>query len=97
MLYPIFKNAKKLNIQTQLIDDKLLINNKTYDKDNIDQLPVHLKPENTCTRQTDTAVAFFQSSSPFSNHHKCQIMLDDIKFNCAEQASINPCRRQRNC
>ena len=67
-LYPILKEAKKQpNTKAYLTGNKLVINDKSYTVENLNELPPKLNPAAICTKRIGDVTAFFTASSPLSN------------------------------
>lgn len=86
ILIPILKAARQNNHFAILKGDTLQIDNSEYHANSLESLPQYLQPRNITTITKDNVVAFYKKSSPFSNHYPCKFTLDDITYNCAEQA-----------
>ena len=86
ILYPIFLEARKLNMQPKLSVDKLYIGNKTYTVDSLENLPSDLHPETTSTPVlNDTLQAFYHGQSPLSNFHMSTFTIENESFHSVEQ------------
>ena len=62
--------------------------NQTFTTENIDNVPEYVKsrvgnPPSTI-KMNDVTI-FFTKSSPFSNFHRCEFEIDDVKFSSVEQ------------
>ena len=68
-----------------MVKDKLIIDGRRYGTADLNKLPVHLRPQNTCTRVTDKHVFFSGRDSPLSNFHASPFTTDGKTFNCMEQ------------
>lgn len=86
-LLPILKAAKNIpEITSARLDkDRLKINGASFTVENLNALPDCLKPENTCERQDENTLIFWEKSSIFSNFHPSDITIDDKNYNCVEQ------------
>ena len=87
-LIPIFKKAKSMEDyrnDTYIHHDKLTIKGVTYTVNNIHTLPRELNPVMLSTRRDGDTIFFWSANSPFSNHHPCVFVCDDVRYNCSEQ------------
>ena len=78
----------KGRISVSLKMDKLMINNQAFTTENIDNVPEYVKSrvENPpSTIKMNDVTIFFTKSSPFSNFHRCEFEIDDVKFSSVEQ------------
>ena len=82
-LIPAHKNPQKF--KARLLIDKLLLNNKLYSTDDLDDIPEELRPCNLSTVQNGHMVAFFTCDSKFSNHFPCLFEHDGLQFSSVEQ------------
>lgn len=73
----------KFNIKFK--DDKLIINEKVFSIENIQELPPQLTPQHSAVRENDTHLYFWSKHAPFSNHFEAEFTLDGIKFQTSEQ------------
>jgi hypothetical protein len=88
-LYPIMKKARQFEEYRDHItleDDKIILNGKSIGVDDLDSLPDDIHPRDIATERRGGVTFFFRTDSPLSNHHMCQITMDDKIFNCVEQA-----------
>ena len=67
-------------------DDKIILDGKKIGVDNFDDLPDEIHPRDIATERRGNVTFFFRTDSPLSNHHKCEISMGGVKFNCVEQA-----------
>ena len=78
-------NDKEFKHKARVIVDKLILDGEAYTVDTLDQLPDHLQPAKVYTPSNETAVCFFTSASPLSNHYLCDFKVDGQQYNCMEQ------------
>ena len=55
-LYPLYRTAKRMEqykYKVSLVEDTLIVNNKSYDVDTIDDLPDDLHPRNMCEKSNE--------------------------------------------
>lgn len=71
--------------KTEVQHDKIVINHKRYNHDELSQLPDDLQLEKVFTREKGNMVGFFTKHSVFSNHHRCDLELDGIAYTSSEQ------------
>lgn len=91
-LKPVITAAIQINKSTgqnrynaKLRDDKVIINNKSYTIENMNQLPAELRPQNIATPSKNGITAFFTKASPLSNHHLKKQEVHGKVFNTNEQ------------
>ena len=91
-LYPIASAANKMEEykrKVKVTGDKLVVNHKSYTQATLHELPTALQPMKLSERSSDTVLVVGGITSrhhPLSNFHRSQFVLDDINFNCSEQA-----------
>jgi hypothetical protein len=88
-IYPIVRKARGLPEYEDRIsqhEDKLIYDGVELTVDDFDKLPDNIHPRNICTETRGDVTFFFKMDSPLSNHHPCEFELDNINFNCSEQA-----------
>ena len=88
ILLPIYDTARKMcpaNTKVNLVADKLFIGGKSFDVNNLDELPDELSPHSASTPTDGQTVAFFTKNSQFSNHHPCWFEIDGIRYTSGEQ------------
>ena len=85
-LLSILKAARRHRHSAVLQEDILEIDGKLFTTDNLSSLPTHLQPNNATTFSNDEMIVFFHKHSPFSNHHITSFKMDEVNFNCSEQA-----------
>lgn len=88
LLYPIFKAAEKLHTtgsgqKPKLINNKLYLNGKMYQRENMNDLPDLLQPKYIYTPSRFGITAFFTCNSPLSNHYQSE--LQDFQFTVDDQ------------
>lgn len=90
-LLPILRAAKmikKYKGKCKLVRDKLVVDKKVYTvepDDNLNELPDELNPVKVSQKVDDTCLVFFGQHHPLSNFYKCQLKIDNVKYNCTEQ------------
>jgi hypothetical protein len=87
-LYPILKKARgkqEYRGKISLVDDHIILNGEEIGVNDFDKLPSDIHPRHICTETRGDVTFFFKSDSPLSNHHHCEISLDDDNYNCVEQ------------
>lgn len=85
-LYPVYRQAKEMQLKAYLNGNKLQIENRHYTVSNLHKLPhPELLPENIATRRYGVVTAFFTAASPFSNFYPSQIELQGKTFLNVEQ------------
>ena len=77
--------AQQSGMKAMFIGDKLKVDGKIYEVGDINHIPPHLEPINTCTQKTDNMVLFFGKDSPLSNMHMCSITLNGQNYSSVEQ------------
>ena len=76
--WPYRRNVK-------LYQDKLYFNGAVITVDTLEKLPPIFQPQHISTPSKKNITAFFTHSSPLSNHHECELKIDQINYNCVEQ------------
>ena len=87
-LYPVWKRAKDLGHTASLRGDSLIIDNKKYNINNLNTLPLELQPAHAATRKVgekNEILAFFTGATPLSNFFKTDIKIDGKNFTSVEQ------------
>ena len=85
-LKPILRKAIEQNKTAYLTVDKLVIDNKTYQINNLITLPEDLNPAKLATVAiNDEMTAFSGAASPLSNFHPCTFEADGLFFSTSEQ------------
>jgi hypothetical protein len=87
-LYPIQKKARgipEFRGKISLVDDKIILNGESIGIEDFDKLPQEIHPRHICTEKRGDVTFFFKSDSPLSNHHRCDIAIDEDTYNCVEQ------------
>ena len=82
---PIMQFGKRLGRKCSLVQDKLVVNDKSFTVNNIDKVPFDIS--HLGTERTDTHILFGGRLSRFSNFftRKNLLTLDDINFCSTEQ------------
>ena len=83
VMQAIFKSGGKY--KGNLIQDKLLLNDRMFTVKDLDNLPDDLKLHNLSTKTNENMVVFFSRNSKFSNHHPCCFTKDEVLFTSVEQ------------
>jgi ribA/ribD-fused uncharacterized protein len=60
-----------------------------YGVDEFNTLPADLDPRHICTERIGEVTYFFKCDSPLSNHHACKFTIDNVTYNCSEQAYMH--------
>ena len=76
---------QKKAYKIKYVDDRLMINGKTFTVENLSDLPNEVNIKKLFTPETDSHVYFWSSLSPLSNHHRADMMIEGIHYNCVEQ------------
>lgn len=87
-LYFTFKKAKSMRDQftsVQLRGTKLVLDGNAFGVEDMDNLPIALRPASLATVSSESAVVFFGKASPLSNHHSSPFMLEGHQFANMEQ------------
>ena len=86
-LIPVHRAAHKIpqKCKALLLIDKLLLNNKLYSTDDLDDIPEEVRPCNLSTVQNCHMLAFFMQDSKFSNHFPFLFEHDGFQFSSVEQ------------
>ena len=87
-LWPAYKKARSMRNQyhhVDIVEDRLIIDNKTYTVHNMNTLPKEINPATKAERSNDDKIAFFGKESPLSNHHPATFQLNGLKYNSSEQ------------
>ena len=83
-LYPYLKAARADDKRCTLRVDKLLIEGKEYDLNNVSDLNIDVDKVQY-TRSKDNIILFYGKNSPLSNFHPSSFNIDGQSFNCNEQ------------
>ena len=88
-LLPVFKIAKSIDKYrpiTYLTEDRLTIDKKQYNVNNLHTLPPELNPAKAATQTIGDVTIFFTSQSPLSNHYMgAPFDIHGKKYSCTEQ------------
>lgn len=84
-LIPILKRAKQLKKKCTMIQDKLIIEGKTFTFDNLKSLPQELNPAEAATRRSEEITAFFSEACPLSNFYRTPITIENNVYHSVEQ------------
>lgn len=74
---PRFKSAR-------VRDYSLVLHGKTYAPNELEQLPLPLRPSTLATPRSTSAIAFFSKHSELSNHYSSRFTLRGIEFHSME-------------
>jgi hypothetical protein len=85
LLRPSFTAAKRMNFDTKLQGNRIIVSGKSYSASNLHKPPKPLRKENIFTPQQHNITAFFTQNSPLSNHYLSAFTCNEIQFNCMEQ------------
>ena len=88
VLWPAYKKAQANKNKykfVEMVEDKLVIDNKSYTIQNMHTLPTDLNLANKAEKTDSVTVAFFGMQSPLSNHHPAPFKVENVKYNCSEQ------------
>ena len=64
---------------------KFYLNGLSYTTDELEELPIELRPSMLATRQNDLILIFFSKSTVLSNHFICEFTVDNQKYTSIEQ------------
>ena len=64
---------------------KLYLDGLAYTEDDLEQLPVELRPSTLAAPRSDTTLAFFSKRTPLSNHYKCSFKVEGVQYSSVEQ------------
>ena len=84
-LYPYVKAARISGEKHALVGGKLIIGNKQITPSNLQDMPRHIDPVATATRESDDAVVFYGKDSYLSNFHYAPFTVDMITYHTTEQ------------
>ena len=88
-VYTIFTAAKKIpDVQVRMKGEAIEIDNRTYRRDQFQNLPHGITLENASTVQTPDGVAFQGHGSPVSSLYQCEIDDGFRVYNCVEQQYV---------
>jgi len=87
MLKPILQAAKKMPEyrDTKLVQDKLVVKNRSYTTKNLKDLPPQLHPTKISSRENNETFVWFSRLSPLSNFAPYPINIDGKIYSCNEQ------------
>ena len=88
LLRPILKAARNLTEfknSCRMEEDRLVINGKHYNMENLDQIPDKLKVFNISSRSNENIIGFFGELNPLSNFHKASFSCDNIHYHSSER------------
>ena len=83
ILQEIFRSGGKY--RGKLVQDKLLLNDRLFAVEDLNNLPEDLKLDKISTKTRGDMVVFFSKNSKFSNHYPCNFSKDGITFKSVEQ------------
>ena len=87
-LMPIYRLAKSIphyRDRSKIINDKLIINGKTYQVEDISNLPTDLAAYKAAEKSNETHIIFSGELSPYSNFHHSPFNMNGQRFHCGEQ------------
>ena len=87
-LMPIYRLAKSIphyRDKSRLINDKLIIDGKTYQIENIANLPTDLAAYKAAEKSNETHIIFSGELSPYSNFHHSPFIINGQHFHSGEQ------------
>ena len=87
-LMPIYRLAKSIphyRDRSKIINDKLIINGKTYQVEDIANLPTDLAAYKAAEKSNETHIIFSGELSPYSNFHHSPFNMNGQHFHCGEQ------------
>ena len=76
-LTPIAFEARRQNLRAHVQSDKLIVDNKAYTTETLNELPESLKDISMSCSQNDTMLAFFRKYNPLSNHSHAPFELEE--------------------
>ena len=85
---PIYRLAKSIphyHDKSRLINDKLIINGKSYQIEDIANLPMDLAAYKAAEKSNDTHIIFSGELSPYSNFHHSPFTINGQQFHSSEQ------------
>ena len=85
VLKPYYKAALERGLNPNMTKNILQVDHKNYTVKNLMDLPEPIGVKETSLKQDEGAVYFSDKTHPFSNQFPVEIVIDGIKFNCAEQ------------
>ena len=83
LLRPMMKESLKLEHykgKVKLQQDKLIINNISYNVDTLHELPKDIMAESSCQKGSDKTIAFFGPHSIYSNMYQSQFVADYVYY-----------------
>lgn len=94
-IYPIYRAARNMpqyNKKVSMVEDTLILNNKRFTVNNLDDLPEELLPKNHCYRSDDNTLVFGGTLSEycgFSNWSKSDINYNNQAYTLLEQGYMH--------
>jgi hypothetical protein len=93
ILLPVFHAIRVANENRSEVDkyhlsivaDSLFFQKRMFTVDTINTITSPFKPEEIAKREIGDSVFFYTAGSPFSNHHPCTFVVNDITYNSSEQ------------
>lgn len=83
ILRPIMNHAKYLKKKASIVQDRLIIDGKTYDMDNLNQIPFDTAV--IATKSSDTCLLFGGRLAIFSNFHTSTFTINGLSYSSVEQ------------
>jgi hypothetical protein len=88
-LLPILRSARasgEYKDKAYMVADKLVLDNKRYTVETLDQLPANVDPKRTATQTIGNVTFFFTKDSVFSNHNMdAPFRIGSTTYRCTEQ------------
>ena len=87
-LWPAYKKARSMKnkyTHVEMVEDRLVIDNRTYTVENMSTMPREINPAMKAEKSNEDTIAFFGKESPLSNHHPASFKLGGLKYNSSEQ------------
>ncbi len=84
-LLPVRRQAIIQKRKVCLNEDRLTIDGKVYNVNNLNQLTLDLHPRQLATNEIDNHLFFFSEASPLSNYHPSTFTTDRESFSCGEE------------
>lgn len=85
-LRDISRYAGEKGYKSKVSGNRLVVDGKIYQPHELDFLPTDILPDKVKTRRRGDGIAFQGPTSILSNLYPCEINIQGIVFNCAEQA-----------
>ena len=79
------KASEKYGNNVSVQNFKFYFNGLSYTTDELEDLPVELRPSTLAIRQNEAILIFFSKHTVLSNHFKCEFIVDGQKYTSIEQ------------